>query len=46
MGVRALMVHAKDGAARAFYERYGFVPSPVQAMTLLLNLRPRKAREP
>jgi GNAT superfamily N-acetyltransferase len=37
-GVRALLVHAKDGTARAFYARYGFVPSPVQPMLLLLTL--------
>jgi GNAT superfamily N-acetyltransferase len=27
-GIRALAVHAKDDDARAFYERFGFVPAP------------------
>ena len=27
-GIRALAVHAKDDAARAFYEHYDFAPSP------------------
>lgn len=27
-GIRALAVHAKDDAAKAFYERFDFLPSP------------------
>ena len=27
-GIRAFVVHAKDEAAKAFYERFDFVPSP------------------
>src|SRR6266550_9221284 len=27
-GIRAMAVHAKDDAAKAFYERFDFVPSP------------------
>jgi GNAT superfamily N-acetyltransferase len=27
-GIRAFAVHAKDDAAKAFYERFDFVPSP------------------
>lgn len=38
-GVRALLVHAKHEKARAFYAHHGFVDSPVQPMTLMLNLR-------
>jgi len=27
-GIRAFVAHAKDDAAKAFYERFDFVPSP------------------
>ena len=27
-GIRAIAVHAKDDDARAFYERFGFMPAP------------------
>jgi GNAT superfamily N-acetyltransferase len=27
-GIRAVAVHAKDDAAKAFYERFDFIPSP------------------
>ena len=37
-GVRALLVHALDERARAFYAHYGFQPSPVHPMTLMLRL--------
>jgi GNAT superfamily N-acetyltransferase len=37
-GVRALLVHALNDNARAFYERYGFRSSPVNAMTLMIRL--------
>ena len=35
-GVRALLVHAIDDAAAAFYRRYGFEPSPMHPNTLML----------
>ncbi len=35
-GVRALLVHAKDDAARAFYERFDFDPSPTDPYHLFL----------
>ncbi|MEQ1872005.1 MAG: GNAT family N-acetyltransferase [Vicinamibacterales bacterium] len=38
-GLRALAVHAKDDAARAFYERFGFVPSPTDPYHLLVLLK-------
>lgn len=38
-GIRALLVHAKDEAARTFYERSGFLPSPIDPLTLMLPLR-------
>ena len=37
-GVRALLVHALHEQARAFYEHYGFQPSPQHPMTLMLRL--------
>ncbi len=37
-GVRALLVHALHDRARQFYEYYGFQPSPVHPMTLMLRL--------
>lgn len=36
IGCRALMVHAKDAAAVAFYQHYGFESSPVDAFHLYL----------
>lgn len=36
-GVRALLVHALNEQAKSFYEYYGFQPSPVDAMTLMLR---------
>jgi GNAT superfamily N-acetyltransferase len=37
-GVRALLVHALNVPARQFYAHYGFEPSPVNPMTLMLQL--------
>lgn len=36
VGVRAVMVHAKDEAARRFYEHFNFDPSPVDPLHLFL----------
>lgn len=38
-GLRALIVHAKDESAKAFYERYGFEPSPLDEFHLMLLLK-------
>jgi hypothetical protein len=38
VGVRALLVHAIDAKAAAFYEFYGFRPSPMHPLTLMLRL--------
>ena len=38
-GLRALAVHAKDDEARAFYERYGFIPAPTDLYHLLVLLK-------
>ena len=33
-GLRALIVHAKDDRARAYYERFDFQPSPTDPLHL------------
>ena len=38
-GIRALLTHAKDENAAAFYESNGFLPSPIRPLTLFLPLR-------
>ena len=46
VGVRAVMVHAIDEAARRFYEHFEFEPSPVDPFQLLLLLKDlRSARK-
>ena len=37
-GIRALLVHAISEDAKRFYERYGFVASPLDVMTLMISL--------
>lgn len=41
-GLRAVLVHAKDDDAKAFYRRYDFVPSPVHENHLYLLLKDLK----
>lgn len=36
-GLRAMLVHAKDDSAKAFYEKFGFIPSPTNPFHLLLR---------
>lgn len=43
-GIRALAAHAKDDAARAFYERYDFMPSPSDPYHLFVLLKTVRAR--
>jgi GNAT superfamily N-acetyltransferase len=43
IGCRAVLVHAKDQAARAFYQRFGFEPSPVDELHLYLLMKDIKA---
>ena len=38
IGARALLVHAIDEQAAAFYRSLGFRPSPLSASTLMLHL--------
>ena len=42
-GVRALLVHAKDEAARQWYESWEFEPSPTDPYHLFLMLKDLKA---
>jgi GNAT superfamily N-acetyltransferase len=40
IGARALLVHALDERAAAFYRSLGFRPSPISPLTLMLQLVP------
>lgn len=42
-GIRALLVHAKDEAARKWYLSWDFEPSPTDPMHLFLLLKDLKA---
>lgn len=37
-GIRALLVHAISERAKRFYEKWGFISSPVDPMTLMITL--------
>ena len=43
IGCRAVLVHAKDQAARQFYEKYGFESSPIDELHLFLLMKDIKA---
>ena len=45
-GIRALAVHAKDEEARAFYERFGFLPTPTDPLHLFLLMKDLRANLP
>lgn len=45
-GIRAILVHAKGDDARRFYTRFGFLPSPIDPLTLMLPLSDVRARRP
>ena len=38
-GIRAFAVHAKDEAARSFYEHFGFIPSPTDPLHLFVLIK-------
>ncbi|MCY4101655.1 MAG: GNAT family N-acetyltransferase [bacterium] len=38
-GVRVALVHAANNAAAGFYRRYGFEPSPIDDLTLMLLVK-------
>ncbi len=37
-GLRAVLVHAKDDRAKQFYQKYGFVSSPLDELQLFLRI--------
>ena len=39
VGARALLCHATDDVAKAFYLKHGFIESPIHGMTVMLPLR-------
>lgn len=39
LGIRAMLVHALDEAARAFYLRFGFEPSPTDSLNLQILVK-------
>jgi GNAT superfamily N-acetyltransferase len=43
VGVRAVLVHAIDDAARRFYLHHGFQPSPVDPFQLMLLMKDLRA---
>ena len=43
VGIRALLVHAIDDAAAAFYRHFGFIPSPIDDQTLFLTINQMRA---
>lgn len=43
IGVRVVLVHAKDEQAAAFYRKYDFVPSPTDPLHLMLLIKDIKA---
>ena len=38
IGIRAILVHAIGDDAKAFYERFGFRPSPIEPLTLMITV--------
>ena len=38
VGVRVLLIHAKDDNAKSFYEHYGFVESPLDPLVMMMLL--------
>ncbi len=43
VGSRAIITHAKDDAARTFYERFQFAPSPLNEFHLYLLMKDVRA---
>jgi GNAT superfamily N-acetyltransferase len=37
-GIRAILVHAISERAKRFYEKWGFAPSPLEPMTLMITV--------
>jgi hypothetical protein len=38
-GIRVILVHAISDAAKRFYEKHGFIASPVDPMTVMITIR-------
>jgi GNAT superfamily N-acetyltransferase len=38
VGIRAILVHAISDAAKRFYEKHGFVASPVDPLTVMITM--------
>lgn len=43
IGVRAMLIHAKHNVARAWYQQYGFEPSPTDPLHLMLLIKDLRA---
>ena len=43
IGVRAMLIHAKNEKARAWYQQYGFEPSPTDPLHLMLLMKGLRA---
>lgn len=43
-GIRLVLVHAKNDQAAGFYRHYGFQPSPIDELTLMLLLKDLQAQ--
>ena len=43
VGVRAVLVHAINDSARSFYLRFGFSPTPVDDLRLILLMKDLRA---
>jgi predicted N-acetyltransferase YhbS len=43
VGIRCILVHGKDEEAKRFYLKYGFQPSPIEALTLMMTLKDIRA---
>ena len=37
-GIRAIVVHAMSETAKHFYQGYGFIPSPIDPMTVMITV--------
>lgn len=38
IGIRAILVHAMTDEAKELYERFGFAPSPIEPMTVMITV--------
>jgi GNAT superfamily N-acetyltransferase len=38
-GIRAILVHTISEGAKRFYEKSGFIPSPIDPMTLMITVK-------